>query len=109
MNNYWFILKDHKPLKNGLYSYQCINRRVCSFTINISETEIIQFNKDNNYKMKYNIISNIKNHNWEKKNIGKLKISKQNTTQDKIYVIVNNLIELYLKNLYLFLYKNLQN
>lgn len=59
INEHWLILKDKQTLKNGLYSYRCIIRRACSFTINISKEEADNHNKDNNYKMKYNITSKI--------------------------------------------------
>ena len=55
-----FTYKDQLINKN--YSYRCKERKSCSLTITISENELLEYQKDKNYIIKYKISSTIKEH-----------------------------------------------
>ena len=67
LDNYKMTYKQ--KLSNSNYSYRCKNRRICSYTITISE-EVLKriIHKEQNFKINYKISSNQKTHTCSQDN-----------------------------------------
>ena len=61
INNNSFSLKD--KLKNKNYAYRCMDRKNCSSSIHVNETELSNYLSNNFYSV--NIIKTVKEHTSE--------------------------------------------
>ena len=83
LDNYKLTYKQ--KLYNSNYSYRCKNRRICSYTITISE-EVLKsiVHKEQNIKINYKISSKQKTHTCSEdnneENSGNISIIKSSTT-----------------------------
>ena len=59
INNYFYSLKDH--LANSKFSFRCMDRKYCKYTIHIIEQELINYSINNFYQIE--ILKTIKDHN----------------------------------------------